>query len=45
MSAGPLTLGLLRVSECCPGATRLLCARAMLSHLPAFYGSMAALVL
>ena len=45
VSTGPLLLGLLRVSECCPGVTGLLCARAMLTHLPAFFGSMAAPVL
>ena len=37
VSAGPLLLGLLRVSECCPGVNGLLCARAMLTHLPAFF--------
>ena len=36
MSAGPLLLGLLQVSECCPGVAGLLCARAVLAHLPAF---------
>ena len=35
VSAGPLILGLLRVSESCPGVAGLLCARAVLSLLPA----------
>ena len=35
VSAGPLILGLLRVSECCPGVAGLLCARAVLTLLPA----------
>ena len=36
VSAGPLLLGLLRVSECHPGVTGLLCSRAVLAHLRAF---------